>query len=213
MNTYTTSLSSKTLAFLGIIIFCMSGYNAISRTIPPGYFGVRGSAAISASRFGTMYSPALTYRSGRSTLSVGATLQKKDKFSLSGFQLTYEFTLLDPLLQRDCNLEWLEVYSFMHLGYHDRVYLGKQVCDEERFCNKELKTDPAQLKLKAIEGYAGFGCRIKLYKNLKWFNAIGLGGYNVLNSTEGLFYNKSAVGLMVKTGLSYQFEKRQRTNY
>jgi hypothetical protein len=213
MNTLTTSAFSKILTFIAIVIFWISGHSAISRTVTPGYFGIRGSAAIAASRFGTIYSPAFTYRSGRNTMSFGATLQRKDKFTLSGFQLTYEFTLLDPLLHTDCNLEWFELYSFLHLGYHNRVFLGKQVCDEENFCNKELKADPAQLKLKAIEGYAGFGFRVKLYKNLKWFNVIGIGGYDVLGSTEGLFYSNCSAGLMVKTGLSYQFEKRQRANY
>ncbi|MCE3279235.1 MAG: hypothetical protein K0S44_1426 [Bacteroidetes bacterium] len=213
MNTLTTSAFSKTFAFVAIVIFLISGHSAISKSFPTGYFGIRGSAAIAASRFGTIYSPALTYQSGRNTMSFGATMQKKDKFSLSGFQLTYEFTLLDPLLHSDCNLEWFELYSFLHLGYHNRVFLGKQVCDEENICNKELKTDPAQLKLKAIEGYAGFGFRVKLYKNLKWFNVIGIGGYDVLGSTKGLFYSNYSAGIMVKTGLSYQFEKRQRGSY
>jgi hypothetical protein len=213
MNTFTASFTSKILTLFVLIAFCVSGHRALGKDVPEGYLGIRASTAIAASRFGTIYSPAMTYRSGRNTMSLGATFQKKDKFSLSGFQLTYEYTLLDPLLQNDCNLDWFELYSFIHLGYHDRVFLGKQVCDEENICNKELKTDPAQLKLKAIEGYVGFGFRIKLYKNLKWFNVIGLGGYDVLNSTEGLFYTNRSAGIMVKTGLSYQFDKHQRASY
>jgi hypothetical protein len=138
---------------------------------------------------------------------------QRNRTNISGISLNYEFTLLDPNLQNDCYLDWIELYSFAYLGYHEKAFLGKGVCDEENSSNKELTIDPSRMKLKAIDAYAGFGIRILLNKNLKWFNGIGIGGYQVLNSTKGLYYNANGIGLLIRTGISYQFAERNNANF
>lgn len=176
------------------------------------YFGISCSSNIAANRFGTFFCPSVQYQSGKNTFSIGINIQK-ERLNTAGFQFDYEYTLLDPCIDFNCNLDWLELYSFINLGYHDKAFLGKTLCEEELYSNHELTTDPSVLKLNEIHGYAGFGLRIILFKKLKWFNGIAIGGYKVFNAPVELFYNNKGMGLLYKTGLSYNFGRSQRGNF
>jgi hypothetical protein len=177
-----------------------------------GNAGIRGSGTLSANRCGTILSPSLFFISGKSTVLAGVTMQR-DRRHVSGFQLGYEYTLLDPDVNPDCNLSWLELFGWINGSFHRNIYLSKSMCEEQRRGNPELSVNVEELTFETVEAYGGFGVRIDLLRNLKWFNAIGIGAYNVFNPHPDLYYNKNGVGLMLRSGLSYQFCKQQRTKY
>ncbi|MDF2436018.1 MAG: hypothetical protein K0Q95_394 [Bacteroidota bacterium] len=177
-----------------------------------GNLGLRVGGTLSANRCGTILAPSVFYSSGRSTILAGITMQRAKKH-ISGFQLGYEHTLLDPDKNTDCNLDWLELYAWLNGSFHRSIYLSKSMCEEERMGNRELKIEVEKLTFKTVEAYGGFGVRIDLLKNFKWFNAIGIGAYKVFNPHPALYYNKSGVGLMMRTGLSYNICKPKKTKY
>lgn len=212
-NTATISTFKRSPYFLILLftlLFSDTGLYAQGRS--NAYLGIRGSASVSANRFGTIFCPSLFYRSGSSTIALGVTIQKH-RLNASGIQLNYEYTLLDPSRDGNCYIDWLELYAFANLTYYNHAFLGRSVCEEEQLTNPELRVDLSALKLKALDAYTGFGLRIALGKNFKWFNGVGIGGYSVFNSPEGLFYNNKGLGLLVRTGISYQFRKQGKSNF
>jgi hypothetical protein len=205
-----TTLKTSHCFLLFVLLLGSAGINA--RDNYNRCFGIRGTASISANRFGTIYCPSLFYKSGNSSIAIGAAIQEH-RLSASGLQFNYEYTLLDPSRNADCYIDWLELYTFASVTYYNHASLGKTVCAEEHLSNRELAVDPAALRLKALDTYAGFGLRIALGKNLKWFNAVAIGGYSVFNSPGGLYYNNRALGLLVRTGVSWQFGKHGRSGF
>jgi hypothetical protein len=210
---YSLSNSLKK-ALSGLIVFSLliASTNTFAQNTLKGNLGIRGTASISANRFGTLYCPSLFYKSERSLLSFGINFQERNSYA-TGLQLNYEYTLVDPSKDLDCNLEWLELYAFLNFNYHYNAFLGKSVCEEERYCNKELTVDPGKIKLKAIDNYIGFGIRIMLTQNIKWFNGVGIGAFNVFNSPDELFYNNKGLGLLMRTGISYQFGRKTQSKF
>lgn len=211
MNTFSNSLKKVLLSLIVLSLLIASNYTFAQNTLK-GSFGIRGTASISANRFGTLYCPSLYYRSERNLLSFGVIFQERNSYA-TGLQLNYEYTLVDPSKDLDCNLEWLELYAFLNFNYHYNAFLGKSVCDEERYSNKELTIDPAKIKLEAIDNYVGFGLRIMLTQNIKWFNGVGIGAFNVFNVPDELFYNNRGLGLLLRSGISYQFGKKTKSNF
>jgi hypothetical protein len=209
MKNKITTLTISGIFLLGILLIS-NPISAQSRT--KGHIGFRASATLSANRFGIIYTPGLLFRHNRSLLAFDAAIQRNNS-NISGIQLNYEYTLVDPYEQRDCYLDWLELYFFINAGYHNNAMLGKALSEEEYASNPELQTDLSTLRLKAADAYAGFGVRILINRNLKWFNSIGIGGYEVLNMPKGLYYNDKALGLMIRTGISYQFKRKYKTNF
>jgi hypothetical protein len=195
-----------------LLIFLVSFTSAFGRPKHRIMLGLRGGASVSASRFGLMYDPAVSFRYGRAALVVGPTIQK-EKMKISGYQLNYEFTLLDPFEQGDCYINWLELYTFVNAGYHNNIFLGKAVCEEETVSDSEKPQGLGELKLSAVDAYAGLGLRVVFSRKLKWFTSIGYGGYQVMNSTGTKFYNEKALGLHIRTGISYQFPRKYKVKY
>ncbi|MCW3104962.1 MAG: hypothetical protein JWO09_3402 [Bacteroidetes bacterium] len=205
-----STLKRSSFLIIPLLLFFLLGSGLQARNRPLAYVGIRGAASVSANGFGTILCPSLFYKRGNSTIAFGVAFQKHS-FSSSGFQLNYEYTLLDR--NAGCYIDWLELYSFANLTYYHRATLGKAVCEEEQRSNSELSVDLSQVRLKSLDAYAGFGVRIVLGKNLKWFNGVALGGYSVFNSPEGLFYNSKGLGLLVRTGLSWQFGRQGRSDF
>jgi hypothetical protein len=199
----------KIVLFTLLIIFFIQSASAANFN---GSFGVRLSSTISANRFGPSLSPSLLYQSNRSMFTLGVMLQNK-RYKIDGLQINYEFTLLDSETDQNCNLSWLGLYAFCNFGYHNKAFLNSTACEEEYCSNKELSIDPAKIEMKALEAYGGFGLRISLLKRFKWFNSIGIGGYNVITPVNGLYYNTRNLGLLLRTGFTYQLSKGMKTNF
>jgi hypothetical protein len=204
--------ANKTVFILSICLALFLSFNAQAQTNLKGNFGFRVSNTISANRCGSIWASSLSYTVGRKTL-YGGVMMQKNKLHLTGMQLGFEYTLLDPNLNQDCNLDWLELYAWINSGYHDNVYVNKYVCEEERRGNPELKLDIENHSFKTVETYGGFGVRINILKNLKWMNSIGIGGYRVLNPENELYYNHQGIGLMLRTGLTFQFVQATKASY
>jgi hypothetical protein len=202
----------KTYFFITVLIILFNTSAAFSQNKLNGNFGLRCSGNISANRFGPIISPSLFYKTKRSNYTFGLMLQGKHH-KMDGIQTNYEFTLVDSETDNDCNVQWLGLYAFLNIGYHNKAFLNQTACEEENCSNRELTFEPAKIEMKAIEAYAGFGLRVTLFKNLKWFNAIGIGGYNVFNPTKELYYNNRSIGLLLRTGIAYQFSKTMKGNF
>lgn len=218
MNTPKTNRFPKAAAFMGILMLHM-----LTAAVAPAQssrkfyenFGVRASATISGNRFGAIYDGSVFYSQNAHTFSLGVTAQKKN-FKLSGVQLNYEYTMMDGSKHYGSKIDRLQLYAFGTVTYHNNVFLGKSACEEEQSGSGDAERRPVDMsgvKLKAVDAYAGFGMRIAFLQNFKWHNSIGIGGYNVLNAPAGLYYNSRSMGLMVRTGISYQFGNRTKTNF
>jgi len=217
MNTLNTNRFPKAKAFMGILMLSLLTVIAPAQNTRKFYenFGVRASTTVSANRFGAIYSGSVSYKFNTHTFSVGATAQNK-KFKPSGLQFNYEYTLMDGSKHYGSKIDRLQLYAFGMTTYHNNVFLGKSACEEEQSTvadDDRRPVDMSCVKLKAVDAYAGFGLRIAFLQNFKWYNSIGIGGYNVLNAPSGLYYNSRSMGLMVRTGISYQFENKTRTNF
>ncbi|MCW3084709.1 MAG: hypothetical protein JWP12_2075 [Bacteroidetes bacterium] len=184
---------------------------AQNRVKSHGSLGLRVSSTISANRFGAIYAPSVFYKSKRNLFAAGIMVQKQDPH-FCGFQGNYEYTILDGN-SGDCYLRWLELFAFATAGYYNQAQLGHTVCEEERTENPDFKENLDDKKFKALEAYAGFGLRVTFLKNFKWFSCIGIGGYDVLNAPQGMYYNTHAVGMLMRTGISYQFSKINKTHF
>lgn len=212
MKTKFTLKSAKSISVISLSVILLSCGSASAQNKFKNNFGIRGSSTISANRFGIIYCPSVSYRSGNSLISLGFTIQK-NKSAPSGYQVNYEYTLLDPAKALDCNIDWFELYTFMNMSYQNRAFLGKTACEEECFSNPEITKGLSELELKSMDCYAGFGARIILFNNLKWFNGIGVGGYRVFNISDKLYYNNKGLGLLLRTGISYQFSNRDKEKF
>lgn len=170
-----------------------------------GNFGFAANASVSADRFGGQYSPMFYYKKGRRSIFMGPIIQNKN-LNLSGLQLSYDYTLAgkDVIGSEPYN-ENLELFCFITSIYHCNATLGKSAVWEEKRAYNGYEGDPAKLRFKSIELYAGGGLKLKLFSNIKWMNSIGFGGYTSFNVPKTLCYENKSVGLLLKSGISFDF--------
>jgi len=178
-------------------------------------FGIGTTSTITSSGHGTFYSLRVQYTSKRTTLSFGPVVQKRN-MNLSGFQAGFEYTLFADGITEDMgndfenysNLERkVELFAFASSIYNNSAYLSKSEIRMECSNSEEKTKSFEDLKLKTFENYTGVGLRIKFTDQLKWTNSIGVGGYVTLSSTNEMTRERQAIGLLLRTGLTYQFGK------
>ena len=186
------------LIILGFVLMTQYGIGQQSNIVSKGNFGLSVSGMICADGYGTQYLPTLYYKKNRSCFFAGSIIQKK-KANLSGVQLNYEYTLVK---EDDAYSGRLELFCFATGLYQNKAILGKQTLHEESVANPEFNENMCEIHFKTMEVYGGFGLRIKLFKNVKWTNSIGGGGYTSFNSPCNLYYATHNFGLILKTGIS-----------
>ena len=169
-------------------------------------FGISTSSSISGAGFGTMYTPGIYYQFNKTKIELGLNIQKR-KLNTSGAQINFEYLLFND--EKGCYNDGLmgniELYSFATIRYNSSAYLSKGQVGREKKINPDNNVRYDNLKLSAIEGYAGFGVKIKLVDNLKWNNSIGFGGWQTLSGGNNLYREQSSVSLTLGSSLSYDF--------
>ena len=83
--------------------------------------------------------------------------------------------------------------------------LGVKTLWVERMTNRTYDGDFSKLRFSSVEAYTGVGLKIKLFKNWKWVNSVGLGGYTSFNFSHNLYYRANNIGLILKTGVAVNF--------
>ncbi|MGZ3919744.1 MAG: hypothetical protein ACXVNR_01655 [Bacteroidia bacterium] len=169
--------------------------------------GVMTSMIVSAEGYGSRCSPALYYKNKRRTLSAGPVIQNS-KSSVTGVQLNYFYTIAGKdAIGNECYNENLELFGFISASYYYNAALGKRALREEKLANTDYEGDPCQLRFKSLSLYAGVGLKLTIFKNFKWINSMGLGGYKSFQFPPHLYYNECNLGLTIRTGISYDFKK------
>ena len=169
--------------------------------------GFATSSMISANGYGGMYSPMLYYKKDRRSYFIGPIIQNQ-KLNFSGVQLNYDYTIVgEDVPETQPYNKNLELFCFFTAAYHYNAALGKRALWEEHMANSEYEGNVCNLRFKSVEVYGGVGLKIKLFKNFKWVNCLGLGGYTSFNSPDNLYYKANSLGLILKTGISFDFKK------
>jgi hypothetical protein len=205
VNEFTTKKATKNnctknvfLILLTFILIAQYGVCQQSTSSQKGNFGLSASSMSNADGYGVQYLPAVYYKKNRSSYFIAPIIQKQ-KINVSGVQLNYEYTFL---AEGEADAKRLELFCFATGLYQNKALLGKQALSNESMANPEYIGNPSQLHFKSVEAYAGFGLRIKLFKNVKWVNSIGGGGYGSFNFPGNLYYANHNLGLFLKTGIS-----------
>ena len=196
--------TSKTIAImlLSFVLIVEQGTCQQTASIQKGNIGLAVSSMFNADGYGVQYLPSVYYKKNRNTYFIAPLIQKQ-KANVSGVQLNYEYTLVAP---GEAYAKGLELFCFAAGLYQNNALLGKQALHNESLANCEYK-GAFQLHFKSVEAYAGFGLRIKLFKNVKWVNSLGVGGYASFNFPQHLNYESHNLGLYLKTGISIDFKK------
>jgi hypothetical protein len=98
------------------------------------------------------------------------------------------------------------LYAFVSGIYRPSAGLCKTAQILEATSESRSAEDIQNLRLQTYEGYAGFGLKVKVVNNLYWTNGIAFGGYYAANCPTDLYHQRSALGLIVKTGLFYRIK-------
>ena len=170
--------------------------------------GFNASVMISVDGYGMQYSPTLYYKRDRQLFDVGLLIQSQ-KHNLSGVQFGYNYTLVGGDAPSDMlTSKRLELFCFISSAYEHRALLGRAIINDEKTANKNLEgVDLCRLTYRSVEIYVGFGFKIKLLKNIKWVNSIGIGAYDSFGGHRLWCREQSACGLDLKTGISIEFGK------
>ena len=195
VNLFTVKTMALTL--LSFVLIIQYGACQQSSFIQKGNFGLAASSMFNADGYGTQFLPAIYYKKNRNTYFIAPIVQKQ-KANVSGVQLNYEYTLVTP---DEADTKGIELFCFVTGLYQSNALLGKQTLHNEGVANPEY-LGASQLHFKSAEAYTGFGLRIKLFKNVKWVNSIGAGGYASFNFPQHLYYADHNFGLYLKTGIS-----------
>ncbi|HXD94409.1 MAG TPA: hypothetical protein VNX01_14480 [Bacteroidia bacterium] len=196
VNEFITKKAMSVL--LGLVLMVQYGTCQQVSSIQKGNFGLAASSMFNADGYGVQFLPSVYYKKNRSTYFIAPIVQKQ-KANISGVQLNYEYTFL---AEDEADSKGLELFCFATGIYQSNALLGKQALQNESIANPEYSGNVSQLHFKSTEAYTGFGLRIKLFKNVKWANSIGAGGYTSYNSPQHLYYADHNFGLYLKTGIS-----------
>lgn len=195
----------KVNAFSLITMLCVlvSGGASAQKSKPA--LGVSLTSSLTGIGFGTQYSPGLFLVSGKKRIEAGPVFQKRD-MNFTGFRANFSYTVYDGATALYPGNEKLELFFYNEAIWHNSAKLGKsQMQLEKQVSRNELKVDLAALSYKAVEAYAGFGLRIKLTNQLKWGNAIGVGGWHTISGEKDLEREYNSMSLVFRTNLTWQF--------
>lgn len=196
-------LSVKCISIVALAILLST--NVFSQNKKSG-FGISASTSISGAGFGTLYTPGVYYSKNKTKIELGLNIQKR-KLNTSGAQINVEYLLFSD--EKGCYNDGLmgdvELFSFATIRYNSSAYLSKGQIGREKKINPDNNMSYGNLKLSAIEGYAGFGLKVRIIDNLKWNNSIGFGGWQTLSGEKTLYREYSSVSLTLGSSLSYDF--------
>ena len=186
-----------------IVIFIIS-VAAYFNGFAQNKFGIEAVSTITGSGHGTQYSPRIFYNHQKSTISIGAIIQKQ-KPHLSGAQIEYQYSLYGG--DQDIRNERLELFCFINSIYN-YAYLGKnEIKREESLCSDKNKSF-IDFKYKTIENYVGVGLKLKITNNILWSNAIGLGVYHSFENNDNNYHAQQDFVILLRTGLSVSFKNK-----
>ncbi len=169
--------------------------------------GFIASGMISANQYGGQYSPMLYYKKTRRTYSIGPIIQNKT-LNLSGVQFNYDYTIVgEDAIGNEAYNKNLELFCFITTSYYRNASFGKKAVWEEHMANQGYEGDVCKLRFKSLEFFGGVGLKIKLFKNIKWVNSMGLGSSASFNFPGHLYHDAFNTGLILRTGISIDFKK------
>ncbi|MBC7864001.1 MAG: hypothetical protein IAF38_13575 [Bacteroidia bacterium] len=184
------------------------------RDFAPADKGLRMSFFVSAAGFGGLTSPQFYYEQKKLQVFAGPVLQKGFKH-LSGGMFGCEYSVTGTEQKRDNDWATYEYATNMQLFFFANAIvqrtalLSKMNADiEERVALRE-GTPIGIVRLKTLELYGGFGVRVNCLKSLKWIGSIGIGGYYTAKNSYNLYREKTALGIILNTGLSWSFNTNQ----
>jgi hypothetical protein len=199
-----------------IFIICISLFLSIGKTKAQSIlpikkqslkFGLNAYSAFTGSGIGTFYNLGVYVAKKRNLFSAGITVNKTNA-SISGINANYECTVMGDNFEynSDNYYENIDIFAFSSAFYRPFCTLTKQMLAMENNKGSDFRKTLENTKIKTIEGYFGFGVRIKISKCIKWVNCVGFGGYYSCNRPMGLISgDKSQTSLIFKTGLSFRF--------
>lgn len=171
-------------------------------------YAIAVTSSITGSGQGVYYAPFIILHSKIGFFALGPTIQK-EKMNFSGFQLNYELNLLGKNTTDSNYFNALELYTFLNGSYQFNAMLSQTSQKNELL---SYQNNPNPTLLRVFEGYAGVGIRFELFSNFRWFNCIGFGGYKILDAPNDLIHDKKGMGLFLRTGISYEFDKNNRVS-
>jgi len=194
------------LAAIGLIFTTENAMCQQNTPVRNENMGFSTSAMVSASGYGGRYVPMLYFKRNRQTYFIGPVIQNQ-KLNFAGFQFNYDYALVGEDAPTKADNKNVELFCFFTSSYDFRALLGKRALWEEHMANSKYEGDPCKLRFKSVSMYGGIGLKIRILKNLKWINSIGAGGYTSFDFPGNLYYNASNLGLIIKTGISFDFKK------
>lgn len=195
------------LLLTGLFLITENSFCQESYSNQKAHFGIEISSTITANGYGIQYSPMISYKGERSSCYFGPMIQKQ-KMNLSGVQFNYDYVIVGNNVQGiEMYNSNLEVFLFCTTAYNKNAILGKRALQEEGMANDKYSGDFSKLRFQSVEAHAGMGLKITLFNNLQWINCIGVGGYTSFNFPNNLYYCSNNVGLLLRTGISFDLKK------
>ncbi|HEX7412550.1 MAG TPA: hypothetical protein VF411_00800 [Bacteroidia bacterium] len=188
------------------VFACNNGFCQQAAPIQNKNLGLAVSSMVGPDGYGILYLPTVYYKSNRSSYSMGPVIQNQ-KMNVSGAQFSYDYSVVS---EGEADNKNLELFFFAKGLYQGNALLGNQSLYKESLANSENSANASQAHFKSVEFYGGFGLKIKLFKNVKWINCIGAGGYANFDSPNRFYYSEYSnhhLGVMINTGLSFAFKK------
>lgn len=191
----------RTACFVAVTIFINNNIVAQSSS---SNFGIEINSSISGSGFGIIYTPGIYYKINQCRLSLGANIHKRDLYT-SGMFANFEYKLTSDSKERYRYSEdtKLELFTFVSLRYYNNAVLCKSTINRELEMAPNCNMDLNKMKLTVVEGYTGFGLKLKLIERLKWINSIGVGAYSTISDNKCAFRESNSISLSLNTGLLF----------
>jgi hypothetical protein len=200
-------LNGKLVYGILALTLVISIEGAHSQPTRPG-LRITFSSCSTGSGFGATYNTGLALKKDRHQFEASIEFQKRE-LNRSGGQLTYEFSIFDGT--RDGEMDApipCEMFLVSNVRYTRNAMLGKGQMQTEMLVANDVQSDLHSLRFSTVEGYLGFGIKVKIIRNIYWVNAIGIGGWMTLEGTKKLYREYQSQSISLKTGFTFDISRK-----
>lgn len=214
-TTITTQIKNSVILFILLALSCNSLISQ-NQTKSPYLFGIGIGSHVSGNAHGTFFDASASLYNGKNAFSAGACIQKRTMQACGGsFNYTRILTghenFTDKSLSYRVDDSKLQLFCYSTISYIHNASLSYNAvkCEEALVKNQsEFPSNANAIKLSTAQITAGFGLNLKLSKQLVWSNYIGVGVYQHLNHTAGMYCEKTAPMLCLGTALKLNYFTR-----
>jgi hypothetical protein len=208
---------------VGLILFGQINFSFAQDSIrKPLLVGIGAEAYFTLSGAGGYYSPYLAFNRARGTFRIGPVIQKRS-LEVNGLKAYFSYRIVSKNQEDLYHMNFaelrpgaLQVNIYMFAQYVQNAMLSYKRSVETQLLNIDsawVNNDWNAVRLNTFQAGVGLELGIKITKRVLWTNYIGLSVYDHTNWFPELYYDRTAVVLMMGSSLTiptFRYKKHHK---